>query len=454
MDALTADRVTEVLRRHLDPSAVCEALERGPIGNGQETWFLTVRSGVLPPSLVLRRTAEAGPLEWTDRAAEAAAMATAAAQGLPVPRVHHHTADPDELGAGYLVMDRAPGTSMMLARGDERRRLGHDLARQLARLHAAAVPDPLGRDAATATRDEVERWRRHYIEGRVAPVPIVDALLAWLDANVPDLGDQPAVLLWGDAGAHNTLGRDGAVSALLDWELAHAGHPLEDVASAMWIDEDGGIDPTGLLEAYEAAVGSPVDRDVISYFMVMMCVTRSVMITVGAAAFMDGRSHAPNLAGLGLDLPVVNLARAARYAGWGEAPDPDDPPPVAPAEVMRPTGAEIDTGVAEFLAADVLPQVTDPRTRRGLKTAVALLRTAALRARAEPAVAAAATAATRTLTEQLASRGVEGGLADAAARVEADPDLADLRPLVRRHLLEDLARRRGLIAPLHRLYHP
>lgn len=456
MEPLTQAQVTPVLRRHLGSTATCTGLARGPIGNGQETWFVDVTVDRRDRELVLRRTAEAGPLEWTDRGAETRAMAAAAAAGLPVPTVHWVTGDPEELGAAYMVMDRAPGSSAMQVRGPEREALAADLARHLARLHAAGIPDPEGRDAAQATRDEVERWRRHYADNRVAAVPLVDALLAWLAADVPaGLADVPAIALWGDAGAHNALGRDGAVSAMLDWELAHAGHPLEDLASAMWVDQGAGVDPAVLVEAYEAASGTTADPAAIAYFLAMTCVTRSLMIIVGAGAFVRGRTHAPTLAGLGLDLPVGNLALAAEHAGWGSLPAPAAPLAVPPVgAVLRPTGPEIDVGVAAFLRAEVLPAVTDARTRRGLKTAAALLETAAVRARSEPAVTEARDARTAALLAELVGLGVHGDLAVVAAHVESDPALADLRPQVRAHLLQDLADQRALLAPLHRLYHP
>lgn len=452
MQGLTAEEATTVLRRHLDPDATCATVTRGPIGNGQETWFLDVSAPSGDRHLVLRRTAAAGPLEWTDRQQEAAAMAAVAERGLPVPRVYWSLGDDSDLGAPYMVMDRAPGDPVSRATGDDRAALACDLAAQLARLHAAAVPDPRGRDAATATCDEVRRWREHYEQHRAAPVPLVDGLLAWLEANVPHVADVPAVLVWGDAGAHNTLGTDRRVTALLDWELAHAGHPLEDLGAAVWMETDAGVPADVLVEAYADASGRPVDRDVLDWFVAMTCVTRSLMILVGAAAFVEGRTHAPTLAGLGLHLPGRHLLRAASLVGWPSPGDEPVPPTGAPPDVLRPSGDEIDDGIAAFLQDEVLPQVSDPRTRRGLKTSVALLRTAAVRARDEATVAAVRAAATDALLDDLRRDGLEGDLASVAAAVERDPHHAHHRHRVRAHLVDDLARQRTLMTPLTDLY--
>lgn len=453
VEPLRVQQASAVLQRHLDPTAACTDVSRGPIGNGQETWFLEVHTATGDRSLVLRRTAEAGPLEWTDRQREATTMIAVADRGLPVPRVHWCEEGTDELGAPYLVMDRAGGTSAMMARGDDRVTLARDLAVQLARLHAEAIPDSRGRDATTATRDEIDRWRRHYADNRVAAVPMIDALLAWCDANLPELGTHPAIQLWGDAGAHNALGEDGRITALLDWELAHAGHPMEDLASAIWIEQDAGVDDDVLISAYEQESGRPVDRDTVSFFVAMTCVTRSLMITVGAGAFVSGRTHAPNLAGLGLHLPGVHLARAAELAGWGVSRAPRAPDPLPPVQdVLRPAGDEIDGGIARFLRDEVLDQVQDARTRRGLKTAAALLEAAALRSRHEPWVAEERRERTAALLDDLAARGLDGDLATVAATIETDPGLADLRPRVRAHLLDDLVRQRDLLIPLRDLY--
>ena len=452
MQALTVDEATAVLRRHLDADATCTDVARGPIGNGQETWFLEVTAPDGDRRLVLRRTAEAGPLEWTDRQEEAATMAAVAEQGLPVPRVHWALGEDSDLGAPYMVMDRAPGDPVSHATGEDRTTLASDLATQLARLHRAAIPDPDGRDAVTATRDEIRRWRDHYRQHRAAPLPLVDGLLAHLAARVPDLGDTSAVLVWGDAGAHNALGADGRVTALLDWELAHAGHPLEDLGAAVWMETDAGIPADVLIDAYAEATGRPVDREALDWFVALTCVTRSLMILVGAAAFVRGRTHAPNLAGLGLYLPGRHLLRAAALLGWPAPSAVAAPPSDEPGDVLRPSAGEVDDGIAAFLRDEVLPQVSDRRTRRGLKTSVALLQTAAVRARGEAEVTATRAAATSALLDDLRTHDLHGDLATVATTVESDPSHVGLRPRVRAHLVDDLARQHALLTPLTTLY--
>jgi len=52
---------------------------------------------------------------------------------------------------------------------------------------------------------------------------------------VPGLPGDGSVIVHGDFGPQNVLIDGGEVSALLDWEFAHVGEPVEDPAWAEWI---------------------------------------------------------------------------------------------------------------------------------------------------------------------------------------------------------------------------
>jgi hypothetical protein len=282
---------------------------------------------------------------------------------------------------------------------------------------------------------------------------MLGALLAWLEAAAPR-GPAPAVLLWGDPGPHNVLVEGDRVSALLDWELSHVGHPLDDLGAAVWACA-AALDPELVVRAYEEAGGGPVDREALRWFECLACVSRSVMLLAGNRAYAEGRTARPAIAGLGLELLASNLERAARAAGWPEAPPAEAPPAPAPPSGPRPGGPELARGVGRFLAEEVLPALDDRALRQGVKVAAALAETAALRAEIEPAVAARREAADRALMAVLDAAGIAApDLEAAAALVEREDALAGWRPRVRAHLVADLALSRTLIAPLHRLYAP
>lgn len=446
---ITPDVVTPLLRAHLGADAKCRAATRAPLGNGQETWFLDVEHGGRSRQLVLRRTQPDGPLSWTDRSVEAAVMAQAAAIGLPVPRVHW-TDTGDALGQPYMVMDHAPGKPATA--GAKPAVVWRSLGEWLARLHLSG---PTRATRQEGTNQQLARYRQIWRTKQAGPFPLIDALLACLTRNRP-ASHEPGVLLWGDPGAHNAL-IDAAdnVTALLDWELTHYGDPNDDLGAAVWFAESLGQDPQPLLEGYGGITGRDIDHHALRWFTALACVTRSIMISTGAAAYVRGRTHAPTIAGLALDLPAEQLARAAALLGWGEQSVPNPPVPDRPdLEVLHPDGAAIDRGVSRFLEHEVLGHISDKHTRRGVKTTAVLLQVSALQATYGSALSLQRLKLRQTLLDDMRSDGIDvtAGLATLAGEVENDDRLRRWQQRVREYLLVDLALQRSVLSPLRGLY--
>src|SRR5581483_7136576 len=108
-----------------------------------------------------------------------------------------------------------------------------DLSRFLARLHstdatglpAAPVPPMRTADEIRAAIDDMA-GKAVLATGAIAPR--LAAVLAWLRANIPDR--TTASIIHGDVGLHNALAENGRLTAVLDWERAHVGDPVEDLA--------------------------------------------------------------------------------------------------------------------------------------------------------------------------------------------------------------------------------
>ncbi len=101
------------------------------------------------------------------------------------------------------------------------------------------------------------------------PDPIVALALTWLRANVPDY-DGPTVLVQGDTGPGNFMYADGRVTAVVDWELAHFGDPMDDIA---WLTLRAVQEPFTDLDArlaeYEKLSGHRLDYDRVRYYRVL-----------------------------------------------------------------------------------------------------------------------------------------------------------------------------------------
>jgi aminoglycoside phosphotransferase (APT) family kinase protein len=151
----------------------------------------------------------------------------------PVPKLVSMSAD----GSALLMEHLSGSTDVRSLEGSERRRITavflDDLARvHLARLEEMALSDLLphrSANVAECVESEIDRWERTLRGSEVPADPLIEFGICWLRANIPAGGGKP-VLVHGDAGPGNFLFDDGRITGIIDWELAHAGEPMEDLA--------------------------------------------------------------------------------------------------------------------------------------------------------------------------------------------------------------------------------
>ena len=160
--------------------------------------------------------------------------------------------------------------------------IARELMDNLARLHRADIAGVTldgggcGDSIADHVRAELGIWRAMYDEAGRAD-PLLDLAFRWLDDNMP-APDAPVALVHGDAGPGNFLFEHGRLTAMIDWELAHLGDPMEDLA---WFSMRCVMEPVpdfaASLRDYEHFSAAPVDRARIRYHRVFVS-TRVVVI--------------------------------------------------------------------------------------------------------------------------------------------------------------------------------
>lgn len=191
-------------------------------------------------------------LEDYDLQAQFDAMRTVAqVSGVPVPRVRFIEPTGAVLGIPFLLMDRidglVPPDVMPYTFGDnwlfdgteeQRNRLQHSTIRTLAELHAIpdaattfAFLDPRqpGASPLERTLNRARSWYEFSVRD-TGRSPLVERMLVWLTANLPDTSGGETVLSWGDARIGNIMYRDFTPVAVLDWELATLGPRELDLA--------------------------------------------------------------------------------------------------------------------------------------------------------------------------------------------------------------------------------
>ena len=228
-----------------------EEIRRHAEGFSWETYTLTLRfedPGTGQPvrrSFAVRREPEDGLVAPYDIVGQYRLHeAVLAHGGVPMPRLLALELDRGVLGMPFYAMERlegsvpVPNEPLPFASDAERDAVGRQFVDVLARIHEVDWRAEGLRFARVPTSPEqapleaIEQWGAYYERSRLVEVPVLRAAILWLRANVA--GSGRLVLCHGDYRLGNFMVRDGRIVGIFDWELGHAGDPVEDLAwSAM-----------------------------------------------------------------------------------------------------------------------------------------------------------------------------------------------------------------------------
>jgi aminoglycoside phosphotransferase (APT) family kinase protein len=220
-------------------------LDRIHGGASRETYrfLLSYREGgqEISRRLILRRDPP-GSLIETDRANEFAAYKAFYGTSVPVPEALWLESDPRHLDYPFFVMEEIHGfeasPQAILAPPylEHHAQLAQEKWTILGAI-AAADPEKLGLTAQLPShplgevwRHELDHWTKVIDEDELAPQPIMRAAIRHLRRNPPPPPERLHVV-HGDYRTGNFLyDTAGHIRAILDWEMAHLGDPLEDLA--------------------------------------------------------------------------------------------------------------------------------------------------------------------------------------------------------------------------------
>ena len=172
--------------------------------------------------------------------------------------------------------------------------------RALAQLHTIDPTTVPG----LAAQDQVRMYRQ-VLDLSGEPHPAFELAFKWLDDHVPP--PCPPTLVHGDFRLGNVMVGPEGLRAVLDWELAHIGDPMEDLGwlcvkawrfgSALPVAGVGGYEQ--LIAAYEAASGTTVDPDVVRWWEVLGTLKWGIMCIGQANAHVSGVARSHELAAIG-----------------------------------------------------------------------------------------------------------------------------------------------------------
>jgi aminoglycoside phosphotransferase (APT) family kinase protein len=292
---------------------------------------------------------------------ERALLEAARAAGVPVPMVVAMGVG-DDLGSDWLVVERLEGETIprKILRDAEWAGARHALTAQcggvLAAIHTIdpgaidGLPsvDPLGDPLAVL--DALGEAR-----------PALELGVRWLERHRPAAGRR--VTVHGDFRIGNLLVGPEGLRGVLDWELAHAGDPAEDIgwltAPAWRFGGSGEVGGFGsmeeLLGSYAAAGGDVMTLDRVHWWQMQATVKWAVICSLQASAHLSGSTRSVELAAIGRR---VCESEWDLFTLLGVAPGEPAPEAVgkgsAVAPFGRPTAAELVEAVREYLEATVM----------------------------------------------------------------------------------------------------
>ena len=303
--AALAAALATVLEPVLGPGLEVRGVRRMPGGSSRETWAVEVgEDGGTARRLVLRRDPPGAPSAGL--ALEAALLRAAAGAGVPVPALVTSGDAASPVGSAFVIVEHVEGETLPrhILRDVEAAGTGAALAAQcgrvLADIHAiapASVPGLAGGDPLEQLRGLLD------VLGQ--PHPAFELAMRWLAGARPPRSGEAVV--HGDFRNGNLIVGPEGIRAVLDWELAHRGDPLEDLG---WLCVKawrfGSALPVGgfgtraqLVGAYEEATGSTVDADALFWWEVLGTLRWGVICIVQVMTHVTGAVRSVELAAIG-----------------------------------------------------------------------------------------------------------------------------------------------------------
>ncbi|HEU4324437.1 MAG TPA: phosphotransferase family protein [Roseiflexaceae bacterium] len=313
--------------------APAQVLAAAPLAGGasRETWRLDADVGGERYALVLRmdQASSMNP-DALDRPAEFALLERAHAAGVLAPRPRWLDAEGRALGRPFLLMDRVEGESIgpRVVRRPElaaaRREMPAQMAEQLAHIHAL---DPAGLELphppeGTSPALHALAQARALVDALGIASPALEFGMRWLERNAPDC---PApTLVHGDFRVGNLIVGPEGLRAVIDWEFAHIGDPVEDVAwacvrdwrfgnDALRVGGVGALEP--YLAAYTAASGRAVDPAALRYWEIMGNLRWAATCRSQAQRHLSGADPSVEYASLGRRAAEMELEMLELIAG-------------------------------------------------------------------------------------------------------------------------------------------
>ncbi|NNC72895.1 MAG: phosphotransferase family protein [Sphingomonadaceae bacterium] len=358
-DAEFADKLTAFCADRFGEGEL-SGLNRLSGGASMESWAFDYggREMVLRrlPEEMAERGGDADPLTAISLETQAELIELARGRGVTAPEVLAVIEERNDFCKGF-VMVRAVGETLphkILGNPDfasAEARLTEQCARELAAIHAIDPADLPGEIKQVTPEMLLAEQEQSYREVEAA-IPIYDYAFHWLESEIPTPAEPK--LLHADYRMGNLMIDADGISAVLDWELAHLGDPMEDlsyICTPSWRfghyeKTAGGFDSAeNLIAAYEKASGSSVERSRFDWWLLYNTLWWGIACLRMGHSYRDGTAHTLERTIIGrraseVEIDLLLQFEAMRKAenralDWAEPPLLPDSGEVGYAEIVN-----------------------------------------------------------------------------------------------------------------------
>jgi aminoglycoside phosphotransferase (APT) family kinase protein len=282
-------------------------------GASRETWSVDAAwsdgNGVpRTQGFIIRRDPVASLLD-SDRRLEFEFYRSFSGTSVPVPKPYWLETDPRFLERPFFVMERIDGCESQFQKvldpsfAPYRESLGRRSYEILADIAKTPIGDLPARAVAEVPapdncwKGELDHWERIIDESELEPQPIARAGIRWLRRNPPPPAQRVSVV-HADYRTGNFLYRNDQIVGVLDWEMAHFGDPLEDLAWSFmkawqWARDGkvgGLIERDKAIRVWEERSGLRADPQALHWWDVFSCIKGQGIWLTGAKEYTKGRA--------------------------------------------------------------------------------------------------------------------------------------------------------------------
>jgi aminoglycoside phosphotransferase (APT) family kinase protein len=279
-------------------------------GASRETWSFDARwrenGATVERGFIARRDPPASLLDGNNDL-EFELYSALQGSAVPAPRPHWIERDGTALERPFFVIERLPGITdaRTLVTSPQWESIRPLVTRQKAEILAAIHRFDIDRlpsierppSPADSARHEVERWEQVMRRDTLEPQPVLELAFSWMKRHLPPPPARLAVV-HGDYRTGNFLYDESGITGILDWEMAHAGDPVEDlgwvvIKSWRWAGDDrvGGLcSREEFVRLYEEAGGVKVDPAALKFWEVFGNVKFATLFLTGTKAVIQGKT--------------------------------------------------------------------------------------------------------------------------------------------------------------------